>query len=1306
MADDVTITVRVNDQTAAGFRDVNGRLRDMQGRFAGAGGQMGTVSATLQKQAAHLKSTLISLAPAVVPVAAAMGPVAAAMGAGSFAAVAFTTALVPQIKSMSEVSGAYKKTQDAASKYGATSKQAAEASLAFQKTIADMPQETQQAAGSLLVLQESTRKWSDQVAGVTMAPVEQSFAVIGAILPKTTPLVETFGTQLARLTTLAGGAVESPGFDGLMARFSEYTDRTLTSATTRTIMFLDTLASGQADGPLADFMEYARAEGPAVQETLTNIGEAISTLLQGAAEAGPGALAVVDTLASMVAAVPPELVGTLMGVYTAFRLISLAGAGVAAAGQGLTRMTGHITAVGGAAGATTGRMAGLRGAIAGLSAGARTNILIAALAGVTLGIGMLAEKARGAPPNVDKLSSSLMMLSSSGKWSGELKATFGDMDEFISRLGSVKAESEAMEKVEPFLAFSGIGAFADDAVGALDDLVRGSDSLNAKKEDFEAFDQSMAAMAKGGHADAAAEGFKKFESALLDAGHSSKDIAKFFPEYKAAAAGLKAEQDLAARSMGLFGQQALDAKAKLDSQKSSADGLRQAIQSLNDTNLAGLGGIVGWRAAMDDASKAVAENAGALQMVNGEWDATSEGAREVMTRLQGLAASTGQAAASAREAGKPWSVINGIYSEGRDKLISLADAAGLSAEQARLFADEFLRIPEEKETRLSMRTEDAVANLDAVIAAINRTPKSKSVTVRTLTGDAVRALEGLGYTVERLPDGRFKVTSDTKSARDGLAAVKAARDAIKSKNIDLTARDKATSIARQVQAAIDNVRGKTVDLYTVRHTINVGATLARNAKNYKADGGILAFADGGTTNGGREKHVAQIARAGEWRVWAEDETGGEAYIPLAPAKRSRSIAILAEVADRFGYSLESFARGGLTKAQRRRRDEAAKKKAQAAAKKKREEARRREEERRRAEAEARRDAQGDLTISHYGRMAGYRTTEIRSDLGRPDTTGDLVRTLNQWRNTIMKGTRGGQERGLLRMLDEYGRGLIKHQQSLSKVNATLDKARDKLSDLRSAAAQLSESVRSGVLSSANITRGASTGGAVTTEGIMGGLLESRDKATAFARALKDLRGRGVATSLIQQIAEAGISGGGLETAGALLGASSSEIRTMNSLQKEIAAAARSAGRTTADAVYGPAIKHASAMVNALTKAQDRLEKAMDRLAGNIEKAVKRGLSGKAAGGVIGAATGGARGGLTWVGEQGPEIVRLPYGSTVYPAGTSRGMAAARGGAAGQPIVIQLSIGGREFGELWVDVGRREIKSRGGNVQAILAGRPA
>jgi hypothetical protein len=61
-----------------------------------------------------------------------------------------------------------------------------------------------------------------------------------------------------------------------------------------------------------------------------------------------------------------------------------------------------------------------------------------------------------------------------------------------------------------------------------------------------------------------------------------------------------------------------------------------------------------------------------------------------------------------------------------------------------------------------------------------------------------------------------------------------------------------------------------------------------------------------------EQHQAEIAPAGAWRVWAEPETGGEAYIPLAAAKRPRSRAIAAETVQRLGGQVQWFAGGGFT----------------------------------------------------------------------------------------------------------------------------------------------------------------------------------------------------------------------------------------------------------------------------------------------------------------------------------------------------------------------------------------------------------
>ncbi len=72
----------------------------------------------------------------------------------------------------------------------------------------------------------------------------------------------------------------------------------------------------------------------------------------------------------------------------------------------------------------------------------------------------------------------------------------------------------------------------------------------------------------------------------------------------------------------------------------------------------------------------------------------------------------------------------------------------------------------------------------------------------------------------------------------------------------------------------------------------------------QAEGGIVEFYARG---GMKEAHQAQIARAGDWRVWAEPETGGEAYIPLSAAKRQRSTQILEEVARRFGLAVTDYA---------------------------------------------------------------------------------------------------------------------------------------------------------------------------------------------------------------------------------------------------------------------------------------------------------------------------------------------------------------------------------------------------------------
>lgn len=118
--------------------------------------------------------------------------------------------------------------------------------------------------------------------------------------------------------------------------------------------------------------------------------------------------------------------------------------------------------------------------------------------------------------------------------------------------------------------------------------------------------------------------------------------------------------------------------------------------------------------------------------------------------------------------------------------------------------------------------------------------------------------------------------------------------------------------AQVISAAIDEAARKRTAEIAVQFAVDYGA--ARNANpgfvgplsvTPRANGGIDNLPEHATIKPGRGAGVFQ---------WAEGETGGEAFIPLAQSKRGRSTQILSEVANRFGLRLEKFADGGITRA--------------------------------------------------------------------------------------------------------------------------------------------------------------------------------------------------------------------------------------------------------------------------------------------------------------------------------------------------------------------------------------------------------
>ena len=88
-----------------------------------------------------------------------------------------------------------------------------------------------------------------------------------------------------------------------------------------------------------------------------------------------------------------------------------------------------------------------------------------------------------------------------------------------------------------------------------------------------------------------------------------------------------------------------------------------------------------------------------------------------------------------------------------------------------------------------------------------------------------------------------------------------------------------------------------------------GRGAAAELRGTGADGGFRAYASGGINNLPKSAMI-QNPKA-DLVQWAEPETGGEAFIPLAPSKRSRSLEIWRKTGQLLGAKFQEFANGGI-----------------------------------------------------------------------------------------------------------------------------------------------------------------------------------------------------------------------------------------------------------------------------------------------------------------------------------------------------------------------------------------------------------
>ena len=319
--------------------------------------------------------------------------------------------------------------------------------------------------------------------------------------------------------------------------------------------------------------------------------------------------------------------------------------------------------------------------------------------------------------------------------------------------------------------------------------------------------------------------------------------------------------------------------------------------------------------ASDRLNKAIEEHGQVMADANGKVDIFNQnnrwfvqGMRDKIQAIQDEARAfekTGHTQEEAKAKTQEWSTA----------LAEMAEKAGVPKEQINDLIKSLGGIPEVKQMTFTADTEAGKRAIDDFIEAT-----SKKNGVLTLDANNDPAVAQLAQTLGlvEVSTGVFAIDANSEPAtakliagiaqvntstgvmtidannsrfQQVLAASKSQGDNTSSA-MSIYANDYASARAEQAQRYINSLSSY-IDVYYRKH--NESPQLL---PDHFADGGIrppvYGFANG------TENHLAQIAPAGAMRLWAEPETGGEAYIPLSRMKRRRSERILAEVASRFG----------------------------------------------------------------------------------------------------------------------------------------------------------------------------------------------------------------------------------------------------------------------------------------------------------------------------------------------------------------------------------------------------------------------
>ncbi|HEY1179315.1 MAG TPA: hypothetical protein VGF17_24435, partial [Phytomonospora sp.] len=535
------------------------------------------------------------------------------------------------------------------------------------------------------------------------------------------------------------------------------------------------------------------------------------------------------------------------------------------------------TAMGGLKGAASGAM-GLLGGPWGVA-------LLAATAGITT----WAQGQANARAAADALSATID--EQTGKFTDSSRATvveslLGDLSpedqQLVQRLGvdfnaladaALKGgpayEQQRQKLVDLMDAHQGItSAFSDESMateGLLRSFERAGDAAEAtriKQEILTKARQDQAIADSNGAASANAA-----ERAITAVGDATQETA----------AKAQAAQDPAAgitRLLADLGAKSEETKAQLDALSTALDllgGGTRAAQAAQDAQAASFDKVA---EAADRVREATEKKTGKDYTSAEKTRDVAAANREYRSALRDVATQTLDRIKVQQGENVSVKALNDTYNAGRAVIEGQLRLRGVHADKLQAEIDKII---------------GTKANFQRLLDEYKKTPGQVATTVKTPgLPESKKGIQGYWTVINGVPT--FK---ETKVSAPGATTAKGQLHDV---------RDAANSVPGSVVVSISLAGVRAVQAQAARVRGEIASLRSANGNI------VRAYAGGGmdVPNG----HVAEIATAGT-RIWAEPETQGEAYIPLADDwRRPRAKAILAETAKRLGGNVQWFAGGG------------------------------------------------------------------------------------------------------------------------------------------------------------------------------------------------------------------------------------------------------------------------------------------------------------------------------------------------------------------------------------------------------------